>query len=220
LKDVIAELDGQPVIEHVATPAAPPPIARRQGPPVAVGRVTARAAVWARIRRRARAGDGFTKNDLALEAGVSERTVDHHVTDLVAAGLLRGTPGARPNEPWTYHLSAAAGAEPPRVRTGGRVARPSATELIWAAMKGLRNFNVAELAEAAGVPRGTAARYLTDLRRGGYLALVERSGPDRLARWLLLPHMDSGALAPAVRSKDKAVFDRNLGRMVWPSKAA
>jgi hypothetical protein len=81
-------------------------------------------------------------------------------------------------------------------------------------MKGLRNFNVAELAEAAGVPRGTAARYLTDLRRGGYVALVERSGPDRLARWLLIPRMDTGLLSPSVRQKDKAVFDRNLGRMV------
>jgi putative transposase len=222
-EEALAELDGPPVVEH--TPEPPPswapPIGRRRGPPAAINNVTARAAVWATIKRLTRGGAAFTKAHLALQAGVGERLVGHYVVALVEAGLLTRTPGARPNDPSTYRLAVDAGAEPPRVQTGGKVAaRPNAQELLWHAIKGLRTFNVVELGEAAGVPRSTATGYIKHLHKAGDLGLVERSGPDRPARWLLVPQMDTGPQAPAVRWRDKAVFDRNLGRQVWPSKAA
>jgi hypothetical protein len=220
-KAAIAELDGPPVIERRADPE--PPIARRPGPPAAISKVTARAAVWATIKRLTRGGAGFTKRDLAIQAGVGERLVSHYVAALVDAGLLTRTPGARPNDPLTYRLAVDTGAEPPRVRTGGKVAaRPSTQDLLWHAMKALRSFTAIELGEAVGgVPtRSTVESYCKHLHRAGYIAVAERGGPGRPTQWFMVPAMDTGPRAPAVRCRDKAVVDRNLGRVVWPSNAA
>jgi DNA-binding transcriptional ArsR family regulator len=114
------------------------------------------------------------------------------------------------------------GVEAPRVSEAGRlITKGRLSEQMWRTMKILGEFDMFELAGAAGldpseIDPNYAKRYAIALARAGYLALTAPGGPHHPARFRFLRAMNTGPEPPRIRQGGKAVYDPNLGRVVWP----
>lgn len=124
-----------------------------------------------------------------------------------------------------YELVRDVGVEAPRVTKEGKpVTQGLGNELLWGAMKALREFDHAELvaavAEAAGkagisVSGETAKTYCTWLERAGYIALAAPATVGRSkARYRFNRARNTGPRAPLI-TKRKEVIDGNTGAVVY-----
>jgi hypothetical protein len=195
------------------------------------GPVSAEQRIWNAIRARHALGKRFTRADVEFDSKVNGRTVKAYFERLVAGGFLR--PEKRlprsstcPHFTWArYTLVRDVGLQAPRLRRDGTEATlGAARERMWQAVRILRGFNALDVqlaVNAAGgkpVPLASAKTYLQQLARGGYLKVTQkaRSGMGRsLARYCLLPSMNTGPRSP-VAQKSRAIYDPNLGEVVWP----
>lgn len=174
-----------------------------------VGRLTSQLAIWTAMRRAAERGETITQPMIAKAARLRLSAVKEYTAKLVASGILAMAP-RKPGETARYRIVRDVGVDAPRFRAGRLDEAPTAQQRIWAAVKALRDFSIAELQLVAEVPRATAARYVYSLTKAGYfVAAGER-------RWRLLAGRNTGPRPPAIVAGGKAVFDLNLNREMRP----
>lgn len=96
---------------------------------------------------------------------------------------------------------------------------------MWRTMKLLRSFTASDVAHHAGiegapVARATAQTYLRFLDLAGYVVVAQaaRAGSGAYPAVYRLVK-NTGPQAPLV-TKQKHVFDANLGQVVWPPRPA
>jgi len=196
---------------------------RRKRPVVLrpLARLTGRDAVWAAIRDLAGA-PSFTIRDIMRRVVSGPDLVRDYVGRLVAAGILEVIQPAAPMTPGIYRLARDCGVEAPRVTASGAIdAAPTDQERLWQAMKVLATFDARDLMASTGIASQLSVlSYIKHLVRAGYLMVVEPAvARRRLGRYRLIPSRNTGPHPPAIRA-GKVVFDRNLGRQVWPAVAS
>jgi hypothetical protein len=144
--------------------------------------------------------------------------VRDYVRSLARANIVAlQTPGQPRRTPAQYILVDDRGVSAPRVRKDGSSVPPTGRSRMWKAMRILKVFTVAELAEHASLPDAPVAHSEADtychwLCRGGYL----RSAGEH-ERWSFLPGRDTGAKAPQIL-RVKQLFDPNTGEVVYQGK--
>ena len=183
-----------------------------------LARLTGRDAVWAVIRQLATGpAPEFTQRDIMRCVTSGPDLVADYLARLVAAGIVAVVTPGRRFLPATHRLVRDCGVEAPRVTKAGTIDdTPSDQERLWQAMKVLPSFDARDLMASTGTAsRPSVLSYIKHLSRAGYLVTVEAATPRRLGRYRLIPSRNTGPHPPAVR-QGKIVFDRNLGRQVWP----
>lgn len=139
--------------------------------------------------------------------------IERYLTFLLAERVVRIRPDSRETGARAYELLRDGEAPPERRTTGGLGTRQ---QLLWTAMRTLKQFSAAELAVAAStddivIPRETAASYISDLVKAGYLATI---GPatqkPTVPFYRLLASHNSGPRAPIVLRGEAAAYDLNI----------
>jgi hypothetical protein len=180
----------------------------------AVGNRTPRERVWDAIRALKR----FTYSSIEDRCPrFPDRTIECYVRALEKAGYVKRVTAHGRHSHAEFALVRDVGVEAPRLTKEGLPVDQGAKRLaLWRAMKILKMFNVAELAAAAGreVLIADVKSYVHYLGKAGYLALVRKGDPHRLAQYRFIPARDSGPRAPMVQ-RVKHVYDPNLGAVVW-----
>lgn len=201
------------------------------------GALTPRDRMWSAIRAlSSRPGLAFSALEVQFIANLkASAEAQVHVDSVVLylTGLASATPpivkrvggdepGRKRSELQLYFLDRDLGVEAPRVTKDGKpVTQGLGVELMWNAMKALREFDcrellaaVAEGAERQGVAVSEASlrTYCHYLCRAGYLVRDRR-------RYRFVRLMNSGPRAPLV-CKDKSVMDANTGKTVWRKEEA
>lgn len=191
---------------------------------------TGRRAIWAAIRARA---EGFTLLDLADATRTPRDTVRDYLAGLEAAGYVaqigaeapRGAGAVKPRR--IFALVRDVGIEAPRVTKDGRpVTQGASREQMWRAMRMLRgdwswrDLAIAASTEEHAVSEIDASDYCTKLALAGYLVVTEtghQARGDQSAtptRYRFVPARNTGPRPPMVQ-RLHAVFDPNLGKVVW-----
>lgn len=188
-----------------------------------------RQRLWERIRARAAVGADFSLKELVL-GGEATATARDYLIGLEKAGYIAVTQthhcGGR-NVEKRWRLARDVGIEAPRVRRdGSAVTQGLAQEQMWRTLVMLGGAVTArELAAHAStdeipVRETAAADYLGNLLKAGYLALVlPGKGVGRggiPARYRLT--RNTGPRPPMI-CRTRAIFDPNLGRVVWHDKS-
>lgn len=167
--------------------------------------------IWATIRRLNAAGTKWTVSDLDRELNMPRGVIINYVRRLsrggivVVAGTMPTSDGK--NRQQLYRLLPDAPKEAPRLKWNGKPAGPIPAQLMWRAMRTLRDFTVAELVFAASidkyrVTRPVALAYVRLLAEAGYLSDL---GGER---YRLIPKMNTGPHYP-MRVEVGVIFDRN-----------
>lgn len=173
--------------------------------------------VWAAVRKLR----AFTVAEIEAVVDADKEHIADYLRRLERGGFLR----LRSTKPVQYQLFEDQ-AETPRVRHDGTVIddpRGRGQDNMWRAAKMLRDFDAADIAQAAAcdgvkIAVGTAKQYLGWLFAAGYLIQVQeprrsgKRGVDGMARYALDPRRNSGPRAPRIM-RAKAVFDPNDGRI-------
>ena len=205
------------------------------------GALTPRDRMWAAIRELS--VRPFSAVEIAWLANLRAPADGQSHIDAVQSyleGLSRAQPayldrsedcGLR-GELKTYVLVRDVGVDAPRVTKDGKpVTQGLGNELLWQAMKPLKEFDyvelvaaVAERAAAAGivVSAETAKSYCTALERAGYLVLASAAVPGRgkkRARYRFVRSADTGPRAPLI-TKQKEVLDGNTNELKWKGEKA
>ncbi|MEX0732877.1 MAG: hypothetical protein WED00_05850 [Aquisalimonadaceae bacterium] len=182
-----------------------------------------RQVIWEAIRRLKR----FTTADLEHATRVKMATIRTYVEGLTNAGYLqrvnppRGAQGGAAGFPaGVWELLRDVGVEAPRVRKNGEeVTQGRGREQMWRTMRIIGEFNYHELAVQASteeqpVAPNEANYYCLYLQRAGYLHCIAPGGPNRAARYRLLPSRYTGPQAPQIQ-RVRQVWDPNLEQVVW-----
>lgn len=121
-----------------------------------------------------------------------------------------------------YEIGLRAPHDAPRLsKTGEPVTQGLAQENMWRTMRIIWIFTPRDLAiqattEEVEVSETAAKDYCKRLKAAGYLVVVkENNGPHSQATYRLIPDKWTGPKAPMIQ-RIKAVFDPNLGKVVWP----
>lgn len=184
------------------------------------GRPAIRDAIWMAIRNRSL----FTIPELIADTGQKSATVRDYVHALAAAGYIRHLKNATPTSgrgAKIWRLERDTGIEPPRITLEGQEDTSGrCRDQLWRAMKMLNDFDKADLAlhastEEHPVSVQSAARYISYLRRAGYLARIQPPQGRRPARYRLLNSKHTGPRAPRLVCAGDGVrprvYDLNTG---------
>ncbi len=175
------------------------------------GVLTTREKLWRAIREL----KTFYGPELESKAGLDGSTycIRDYISGLCKAGILEVVePQQCPGDYARYRLCRDVGVDAPRVRRDGSAVPEPAQQVMWRAMRVLREFGARDLvanAAMAGITikLTTATQYCNWLARGGYLqAPRKRSAPYRLVR-------DTGPKAPQVLQV-KQLYDPNTGKIM------
>lgn len=162
----------------------------------------------------------FTSRVVVDLAGVGHRkTIENYLAFLAAERVVRVVEsrmeaGARVTN--VYRIVNLGDAPPMRRGDSSLGQRQQA---MWTAIRSLGTFRVPELAEAAAtdeaIPRETAAGYVADLLKAGYLTIAGHAPESRrFTLYRLVPSRNTGPRAPIVMRQERACFDLNLMRTV------
>lgn len=174
------------------------------------------SGVWSVIRQLR----DFALDDLDSRVSMERNSIRDYLNRLTLAGYLTRLPAA-PNQPHQWELTVDQ-AEPPRLKADGapvddRLGRGQ--ENMWRAMKMLRDFDAAAIAQAASadgvnVAVTTANAYLLALHGAGYLLVIREPAKGLKGRtvYALAPSMNTGPQAPQIM-RTKLVFDPNTRRI-------
>lgn len=172
---------------------------------------TGEDGIWAIIHRIDAKRGNWTISDVDRELNMSRGSVHSYVLRLARGGFVFCTgsiPSAdRKSRQNIYRLASGAPREAPRLKWNGKPAGPVPAQLMWRAMRTLRDFTIAELAFAAStdtyrVSRKAAIDYARLLAGAGYLQQRDAE------RYRLVPSMNTGPHYP-LRVEVGVVFDRN-----------
>lgn len=180
-----------------------------------------REAIWAAMREL----KVFTINRLFWHVKMERDSIRDYVVGLKRAGYLEdlGLVMEDSRRARQYRLIKDVGIEAPRVRKDGSyVTQGLAREQMWRTMRILKDFTPKELAvtaslEACQVKESDAKNYCQYLAKAGYLVVVQKNHGRQQARYRLLASRYSGPKPPQVQ-RVKAVYDPNLGQVVWSSR--
>lgn len=172
-----------------------------------------REALWAVIRT---VGRPFTATEVRHQTRCSAGQVGEYLKGLLAAGILAldydaKAPGNPPGTAHRYTLARDMGVDAPRVRRDGSlVTQGSGRDNMWQTMRALKRFTAFDLHLFAAtddhpIALNEAEYYCRFLALAGYL--VKAAGSYRLV-------MVHGPKPPMIQ-RVKAVYDPNLGRVVW-----
>ena len=166
--------------------------------------------MWTVIRQ----SKTFTLAGLAHETGIRLAEVKGYVWVLVKSGYVKA------HRAGSYMLVHDTGATPPDIAKEAKL--PSGHQRMWMAMKVLKHFSPLDLALPAEVTAKAAQQYCSLLRKADYLAVRGANQNSRDALYVFNRKKDTGFHAPIIRrtKSGKVVFDRNLGRVVWPESEA
>jgi hypothetical protein len=206
-------------------------MARRPARLERAGALTPRDRMWSAIRALngpTMTGSLFSAAEIAYLSQQHHDTVQSYLQGLAAAGYIERHEADRPQgRPlralFQHHLVRDVGVDAPRVTTEGKpVTAGQANELLWTALKVLREFDCAALMQAVHDAGGnvsirTVKTYVTFLTRAGYLAIAAASRPGTQARYCFNRAHNTGPRAPMI-TRDKEVMDANTGRIVWSVK--
>jgi predicted transcriptional regulator len=189
----------------------------------AFGVLAQQDAVWAAVRQ-VRSDFSVIDIDHAIVQagvrGVADDTIQVYLKRLMRGGFVKlvdqqwVTGGASRN---IYSLIKDAGQQAPRLRADGTESTQGAgNEAMWRSIKMLKEFSYVEVLSTCGVQVSvsTIKTYLMHLQRAGYLVIHQAGGPNKPARYKLLPSMNTGPRAPMVQRTHR-VFDANLKKVMW-----
>lgn len=189
-----------------------------------VGGKSPRQRIWEAIRVAIDYEGGFTAADIARACKIEAPAVSDYLRALHLGGYLGRHEPTRRGEPARYWMERDNGVEAPRVRKDGSEATTGrGNEAMWQAMRNfLPTFDFREVAAYAStvdhpVLADTAKAYVLALHAAGYLVETQpakRGCQARPARYSLKRDHDSGPRPPMIQ-RTRAVFDPNLGRVVW-----
>jgi len=167
---------------------------------------SSRAIAWKAMRTLSGEYGYFSVSTIAALTPAAYRPVAEWIVWLHREHVLE-IAGAGSYGP-TYAVQVHGEAPPPSRMTNGRCAQQQ--RQMWAAMRKMRSWSPAELADAASTEecQVTPRAVRTYCRSLVKATLVE----DRGGAWRLRPAADTGPRAPVVSSF--AVFDLNIGRSV------
>ena len=180
-----------------------------------------RQGMWSAMRKLIT----FTVHDIFWAAKVEKDSVRDFLVCLENAGYVTcHRPAQRgPKNPNIYTMVRGLELyEPPRVRRDGTpVTQGNARENMWRTMRILKEFSAKDLAinastEECMVVEIDARDYLHHLAKAGYLAVTRQGKGGVTMRYRFIQQRYSGPKAPKVQ-RVKAVYDPNLGRVVWTS---
>lgn len=183
--------------------------------------------LWETIRQMRR----FTATELHAATRVPMTTVYRYLSGLRREGYIQfedcGAAHRGQFRVHIYNLVRDHGAEVPHVpRAASTRLKGQVREQIWRSMRILREFTATELRVTATTPTAPVndydiIRYLRTLHRAGYLWVMRKPVPGRLARYRLLRAHNTGP-QPPVLQRNGELYDPNLGRIVWqrPAPAA
>lgn len=109
----------------------------------------------------------------------------------------------------------------PRVRRDGTVVESAGKQqCMWNAMRSpayALGFTALDLIawtpDDVPISKDSARNYIQMLARAGYLLMVDKGAPGKLATWRLAPDMNTGPLPPMIL-KTKIVFDQNRHQVI------
>ena len=183
-----------------------------------------RQKIWEAIRTRR--DSEWTRDDIAMGAGVDAETLSTYLQALRRAGVVAET------RKQFYRLVNDEGVEAPRLRRdGSRVTQGLAQEQMWRTLRMMPgDTNARELAAHASTPvvpvkMETAHSYLKALKRAGYLVTTLEGkstgvrGKTASSRYRLRPTCNTGPRPPMI-CRAKTVYDPNLGQVVWQASVS
>ena len=211
------------------------------------GALTPRDRMWAAIRELSGSREPgmfrvFSIAEVHFVVNLKGEPVSIDAVDSYFRGLAAARPpyletvgpepyiGRKRTELWVWKLVRDVGVDAPRVTKDGKpVTQGLGNELLWQAMKPLKEFDYAELvaavaerAVAAGirVSAETAKSYCIWLARAGYLSIAQvNNGTHSKIRYRFVRSADTGPRAPLV-TKRKEVLDGNTGELKWKGEKA
>ncbi|GAB3451978.1 hypothetical protein [Insolitispirillum peregrinum] len=182
------------------------------------------ARYWQIILDLHRSSGEFTITDVEGQTNAKRQTVGEYILRLTRAGILEvASENGGPHGQAKVYRVVRLQSEAPKVRRDGTVVVPdTARDQMWRTAKIIKEFSPRDLAiQASTEDRQVSERDATDyckfLRLGGYLAVVRPSKPGVQAVYRFLLSKNTGPKAPMVQ-RIKAVFDPNVGVVVWSSK--
>jgi len=188
-----------------------------------LGGKSKRQRMWEVIRTRR---EGFTVLDIACATDIDTTAVRSYLQSLERGGFTEQSNVTREvGEEKRYRLVKDNGLEAPRLTIDGKpVLQGRAQEQMWRTMRILgADFNYQELAGFASTSEvkvtPIAARdYLKHLANAGYVTVISK-GKGRGAggipsRYRFNPGRYTGPRPPMVQ-RTKAIYDPNVGRVVW-----
>lgn len=162
----------------------------------------------------------WTVADVVARSNVSTRTVSQFIERLRRGGfadVVEERPPYRGAFPAKVYRLTRSPADAPRLARDGRELPETANQVMWRAMKMLKVFGPAELAEhCPGVALSTVRGYVVLLAKAGVLALARKRRPDAEARYRIA--LGLGSRAPKILAA-RIVFDPNAGRVVGEAMA-
>jgi hypothetical protein len=182
------------------------------------------ARYWQIILELSKENGTFTLTDVEGQTTAKRQTVGDYILRLTKAGFLAvvADNGGANGQAKVYRLVRKQ-SDPPKVRRDGTLlADDTARDQMWRTAKIIKEFAPKDLAiqastEAQPVSELDAKDYCKFLRLSGYLAVLRPSKPGTQAVYRFLASKNTGPKAPRVQ-RVKAVFDPNLGVVVWTSK--
>ena len=201
------------------------------------GRADNRAVIWQVICTMRRFTHAELCHEIRVHAGysINDDTVRSYLQLLERSGALdvdaeqpvRGVARRKLYRLGPLGEPYAGRGEVPRFDSAGcvREAVPTATDNMWRSMRILKHFSYRDLAifsrtAAVSVSFEAARDYCKRLHAAGYLAVTQdNNGPHSIRTYALLMSKWSGPRAPMIQ-RIKAVYDPNLGRVVWPPEVA
>lgn len=200
-------------------------VARKPARLERAGALTPRDRIWQAIRALAACVErpDFSPAEVMALTALHVDTVCTYFRGLCNARppyvelVARRPASRRRRECFRYILVRDVGVTAPGVSAAGEPTQiGESNQSMWLAMKALRAFTRAELAEAAQhgtrrrVSSQAAATYIKFLYRAGYLGIVAPSTPGKQARYRFVKN--TGPRAPLV-CRDKSVMDANTGEV-------
>jgi hypothetical protein len=156
----------------------------------------------------------FTLPDITSSEGVPLRSIRRYVASFVKSGHLKEEVIRKTGIYKRYHVVRVS--TPPNVGVDGAKKKPHGRQRMWTGMKVKKVFDFREVALFATVPLEAARQYCYALRNAGYLLVRTKATANGTPEiYIFNRAKDTGIHAPSI-TRDKEVYDRNLGQIVWP----
>ena len=179
------------------------------------------AAIWELIKEIDAKGVPWTAATIDAETNRPENSVSGYVSRLKKAGILRVVHIERigPHRRVTsFFRLVRKPSMAPRLSNKGKVVAPRVVDLLWPAIRTLKQFTHRDLQFATQVgkkplPISSVSHYVSQLARAGYLVRLQGRDALRQVTFRLRPDMNTGPKAPHML-KVLAIWDPNLRKVV------
>lgn len=185
------------------------------------------AAIWELIKQFDAKGEPWSAAMIDAETNRSKNSVSNYVYRLRKAGIakvVRSEPRGGRRDPTPLFRLARVPALAPRLSHTGKQAPPRVVDLLWPAMRTLKQFTLRELTFAAQVEKGkpisnsTAWNYVKALTVAGYIVQLPRAYQRATATYRLRPNMNTGPRAPHMLAV-RGIWDPNTKTLIGNADA-